>query len=154
MTSISTQAAVTYDTRALTGDAAPGTDPGVVYSGFSTPVINAAEQTAFRADLTGPGVDLTNDRGIWSEGGGSLALVAREGDAAPGTGVVFGSLLENPVLNGAGQIAFNDGGIWLGGRRFTEPVSACHREGSKEAWLACMRLVRAVVARRVRWLCF
>jgi hypothetical protein len=73
-------------------------------------VLNGAGQTAFFGRLTGTGVDSTNDSGIWSEGGGSgLALVAREGDAAPGTayGVNFSSFdFSFPVLNGAGQTAF------------------------------------------------
>ena len=37
------------------------------------------------ASLTGSGVDSTNNAGIWSEGSGSLALVARSGSQAPGT---------------------------------------------------------------------
>ena len=74
-------------------------------------------------------MDATNDRGIWSEGGGSgLALVARTGSQAPGTtvGVNF-IIMDPPVLNGAGQIAFrssltgtgvggsNNRGIWATG---------------------------------------
>jgi len=119
---------ISFSTVALTGDPAPGTDPNVVYSGFSPPVLNGAGQTAFIGSLTGPGVDLTNDRGIWSEGGGSLSLIAREGDSAPGTdpNVVY-SGFSPPVLNGAGQTAFigsltgtgvvfaNETGIWSEG---------------------------------------
>jgi hypothetical protein len=101
------------------GDAAPGTGAGVVYGNMGVPVINGAGKTAFLGDLAGAGVDVTqdgNNHGIWSEGDGSLALVARKGDAAPGTGpgVVFGVLFgpqstptfSDPVMNGAGQIAF------------------------------------------------
>ena len=70
------------------GDPAPGTAVGVNFSNFLSPVINGAGQIAFVGFLTGEGVDATNDRGIWSEGGGSgLALVARKGDPAPGTAV-------------------------------------------------------------------
>lgn len=72
-------------------------------------MINGAGQTAFRSFLTGSGVTGTNERAIFSEGGGSgLALVAREGDAAPGTaaGVNFGGGFGNAVLNGVGQTAF------------------------------------------------
>ena len=90
------------------GNAAPGTEPGVVYSSVNIPLFNGAGQTAFVSFLTGPGVDNTNDRGIWSGGSGSLGLVAREGAAAPGTGpgVVYINL-NGPVFNGAGQTAFN-----------------------------------------------
>ncbi len=113
------------------GDHAPGTPSGVNYLYmFSTPGLNDAGQTAFKNSLTGSGVDATNDVGVWSEGSGSLALVAREGDHAPGTpsGVNFSSLINGePVLNNAGQTAFktniigsgvdatNDTGIWSGG---------------------------------------
>jgi hypothetical protein len=102
------EAAFTFRTVALSGDAAPGTGAGVNFDGFGSPVLNGAGQTAFVGVLTGAGVNSTNDSGIWSEGGGSgLTLVAREGAAAPGTGpgVNFG-FLESPVLNGAGQTAF------------------------------------------------
>jgi hypothetical protein len=128
------------------GSQAPGTPSGVNYSSFFPgftinyfgyrPALNNAGQTAFRATLTGSGVDSTNDSGIWSEGSGSLALVAREGDQAPGTpdGVNYDDFLDNvqfttisPALNNAGQIAFraklagsgvdatNNEGIWSDG---------------------------------------
>ncbi len=102
------QAAVTYGTRALTGGAAPGTEPSVVYRDFTTPpVLNGIGQVAFQASLSGQGVDFTNALGIWSEGSGSLNLVVRTGDAALGTGpgVVYGSF-SNLLLNAAGQTAF------------------------------------------------
>ncbi len=124
----------TLRTVALSGTHAPGTPAGVNFSNFNfsrfiiTPVLNNAGQTAFSGSLTGPGVDSTNERGIWSEGGGSgLALVARSGNQAPGTpeGVHFRSL-STPALNNAGQTAFwggltgtgdstNDRGIWSEG---------------------------------------
>ena len=47
-------------------------------------MLNDAGQVAFRANLTGSGVDSTNYQGVWSEGSGSLALVARTGSQAPG----------------------------------------------------------------------
>ena len=43
-------------------------------------VLNDAGQTAFTAVITG-----SNNTGLWSEGAGSLALVARRGSQAPGT---------------------------------------------------------------------
>ena len=110
------------------GDAAPGTEPGVVFREFQNVRLNAAGQTALWGTLTGPGVDDTNDTGIWSEGSGSLSLVARAGDPAPGTepGVVYSGSFTFPLpLNGAGQTAFhsnltgagvdatNDRGIWV-----------------------------------------
>lgn len=81
---------ITYETRALTGTdgpLGPGLGAGVYFSDFfSPPVLNEAGQTAFRGILTGTGVTVSNNEGIWSEtGGAGLALVARTGDHAPGT---------------------------------------------------------------------
>jgi hypothetical protein len=129
----------TLRTVALTGQQAPGAAPGVIYDSFGAhydsifgaifrgPVLNDAGQTAFRADLSGNGVGSTNNQGVWSEGSGSLALVARTGSQAPGapSGVNFrvDPTLElfSPVLNNAGQSAFYGGltdgnvGIWSEG---------------------------------------
>jgi hypothetical protein len=125
---------------ALSGDPAAGGPDGVTYNSFGAhfiiesvdigyrgPVINDAGRVAFRANLSGSGVDSTNHQGIWSEGSGSLALVARAGDAAPGApdGINFArnQALElfEPVLNNAGQTAFYGGlsdgtvGLWSEG---------------------------------------
>ena len=87
---------------ARSGDMAPGAGGDTFAAGFGPdPLFNDKGQTAFSWELNGGG------RGIWSEGGGNgLALVAREGDAAPGTNgdtfVGFGRL----VLNDEGQAAF------------------------------------------------
>ncbi len=116
-------------TVAITGQPAPGTPSGVNFSTiFDSAVLNGAGQTAFRAHLAGSGVNLTNDEGIWSEGSGNLALVARKGSQAPGTpsGVNFSIFVsDQTLLNAAGQVAFrarltgtgvmfgtNDFGIW------------------------------------------
>lgn len=99
---------VTFDTVALSGDPAPGTPAGVTFGEFSTPFLNDIGEAAFSATLAGPGVVSTNNYGLFSEVGGGLRLVAREGDPAPGTpaGVTFSSQ-SNPVLNIAGQAAFS-----------------------------------------------
>ncbi len=86
-------ASVTFDTRALTGDAAPGTEPQVTFSRFHEVVLNAAGQTAFHATIAGPGVESTNNSGIWSERTGSLGLVARAGDALTATDFLSGPIL-------------------------------------------------------------
>ena len=71
---------------AISGGQAPGTESGIEFANLShAPVINAAGHTAFHASLSGAGVNADNDAGIWSEGFGDLALVAREGSQAPGT---------------------------------------------------------------------
>src|SRR5690606_31296980 len=78
--------------------------------------------------LAGSGVSSANDTGIWSEGSGSLQLIAREGDVAPGVPgeVRFKTFFSDIIhLNSAGQTAFvatlegtgigdaNDQGIWM-----------------------------------------
>jgi hypothetical protein len=102
----------------------------MTHTTFDGPALNDAGQTAFRAYISGVGVDSTNNEGIWSEGSGSLALVARAGGPAPGTpsGISFATFFPfNGALrmNASGQIAFtaflkgsgvvpfeNDIGIW------------------------------------------
>ena len=96
----------------VSGTPAPGAGSGVTFRDFPGSQLgglNNAGQVAFLASVTGGDiVDFVNDRGIWSDGGGSgLDLVALEGNPAPGAdpGENFGTL-SSPVLNGAGQVAF------------------------------------------------
>jgi hypothetical protein len=124
---LNAHAGVSYNTHALKGDQAPGTDPGVVFSVFGTPVLNGTGQIAFTASVSGLGVNFQNDDGLWSEGAGSLSLIGRENFAAPGTpaGVLFNNI-SAPAFNDAGQTAFqstlkgtgvtntNSTGIWSG----------------------------------------
>ena len=98
---------------ALTGEPAPGTPAGTTFRGFSGPRLDASRRVAFYAFLDGPGVEPTNDQGIWSRQSGSLELVARTGAPAPGTlGAVFSNLFlgaNNPPALGvdaAGTIRF------------------------------------------------
>jgi hypothetical protein len=110
---------------ARAGNAAPGTPAGVVFSGGMQNwlMLNDAGQVVFRANLTGPGVDSSNDAGIWAGAPGLLQLIAREGDAAPGTGGVFDlfnyqfEAYPVPVINAAGEVVFSGHctsgrGIW------------------------------------------
>ena len=84
----STAHAAALRTVSLTGQPAPGTAAGVTFETFGSfihpvsfvyggAVLNDAGHVAFRANLTGDGVDFSNHQGVWSEGSGSLALVAR-----------------------------------------------------------------------------
>jgi uncharacterized protein YjbI with pentapeptide repeats len=97
------------------GDPAPGTPEGVKFHLFPTappptPPLNSLGKTAFRGVLAGNGANATNDEGIWSQGSGSLALVARGGDPAPGTpsGVVFGPNSFGGIFSS--DVALNDNG--------------------------------------------
>jgi hypothetical protein len=109
------------------GSQAPGAPAGVSFANFSSPLLNGEGHAAFTAGLSG-GVTTSTDSGIWSQRGGALNLVAREGAQAPGApaGVNF-SAFANSALNSASQMAFtatltgagvtaaNDGGIWVQG---------------------------------------
>ena len=103
------------------GDVAPGTG-GRTFFSYDPPVLNASGDVAFEAvlDLS----DFSNLRGIWVTNAGSLALVARQGDIAPGTlGRTFDSF-SGPVLSASGEVAFagvldssdfsNHRGVWMG----------------------------------------
>ena len=104
-------------TVALSGQPAPQTSYDVAFANFEAPVLNRFGQTAFKAFLSGTGLNSANDSGIWSEGYGdhNLNLVARAGSQA--AGVSDGgnySFLGLPVLNGNGQTAFNANLIGIG----------------------------------------
>ena len=90
---------------AHTGDIAPGTTVGFSDFSLDRPAVNEAGQIAFRAGLSGDGVEAINDKGTWSQRGGALTLIGREGDAAAGTPADF-DLLNRLVLNSEGKMAF------------------------------------------------
>jgi hypothetical protein len=108
------------------GDPAIGTPNGVNYLGLGDPEFNNARQIAFTSRVSGPGIDTSNDEGLWAPGAaGDLSLIAQRGDPAPGTevGIAF-DRIDAIALNEAGAVAFrasltgpgidtsNDGGIW------------------------------------------
>ena len=99
--SVSAADAVTFQTIAKTGDVAPGTG-GATFSGFGSAALNDTGGAAFVGVLTGTGVNSANDTGIFTPS----ALVAREGDAAPGTGGATYTSLGSPAHNDAGETAF------------------------------------------------
>ncbi len=122
-------AAFTYRTVAVTGDVAPGTG-GATWELFLPVVLNASGEVAFTATLAqGGAVDATNDLGMWSEGGGALALVERQGSPAPGGGT-WDVAIAPPALNDAGQVAFRASttapgqvGVWSEGSGALAPVA-------------------------------
>jgi hypothetical protein len=96
-------------TVALSGQQVPGKPDGTIFTSFQefALVLNDAGQTAFRAYDS----DSNFDSGVWSEGAGSLNLVAAVGQQAPGlpVGVTYDEL-QNPnrqVINDAGSTAFS-----------------------------------------------
>lgn len=111
---------------AKTGDSAPGTAPGVVFSYFAYhPGQNDAGNIGFYAGLSGPGITSSNDEGLWSDSGGTLHLVAREGSPAPGAGYPFAGPFYERVMNEKGEMAFvSTSGIWSeGGGHGLRPVA-------------------------------
>lgn len=116
----------TLDLVVRSGSPAPGLADARTFTGFRTPVINAAGHLAFNASVIGPGVPSSD--GVWLERSGNLVPVAHEGSHAVGlpANVQFSSV-GPPVLNAAGQIAFwadvsgpgvsaaNNRGLWATG---------------------------------------
>jgi hypothetical protein len=91
------------------GDFAPGTN--YRFTGPRSPLIGANGSVAFKAGLygqEGSGVNGTNDSGIWSDGTGTLSLVAREGSQAPGlpAGIKFGNFWAPLSIDSSGNLAF------------------------------------------------
>ncbi|MGH9198463.1 MAG: DUF7453 family protein, partial [Acidimicrobiia bacterium] len=75
------------------GDPAAGFPLGAFYSSqFLNLVINDAGHALVRGSVIGSGITDTNDEAFWTDRGGVLSLLLREGDPAPDTspGVRFG----------------------------------------------------------------
>ena len=110
---------------ALSGAAAPDTEPGALFEDFfEDSLLNRAGQVAFCAFRTGA-VDFN---AIWSGVAGDFKVIMREGQHARGTesSTVYAGGAA-PLLNNLGQLAFrssltgpyvtplvNDSGIWVG----------------------------------------
>lgn len=70
-----------YNLLARSGDSAPGIAGGVNFASFGNLVLNNGGRTAFIANLTGAGVDSTNNQGIWAQDStDELKLLVRTGD--------------------------------------------------------------------------
>ena len=133
-TGIWVQSGNTLRLAARAGDSAPDTGPGVAFSGFyEEPLIDAQGRTAFKAIIVGPGVNNSNNDGLWSEGFGTMRVVIRENVtpvpggggffADPGPGSPTPTIWQFPMVMNAGKIAqrvritpglapFNLFGIW------------------------------------------
>jgi hypothetical protein len=113
----------TTQVLAVAGQAAPGTPAGTRFTQPLFPTINAAGQTAFYAFIdTDPPIpfsEFPKTTGLWrgtpgpAENSPQVELIARGGDAAPGTGGMrFGAFnldidsYRPPVISGSGEVAF------------------------------------------------
>ena len=81
------------------------------FDDFYSPTFNGSGQVLLLAKLRGTGVDDTNNSGVFSDRSGTLSLIVREGDQAPGLapGVRFGDgILTFPErsINNAGKVTF------------------------------------------------
>lgn len=99
---------------AYEGGPAPNVPGAVFGTPFGWPTLNADGQVAFLAKLVGRGASL------WSEGDGSLRMVAEEGQPAPGlAGENFWRFNYTPAINNSGKISFraeygiNNQAIWI-----------------------------------------
>jgi hypothetical protein len=91
------------------GDHAPGMPADISFDDLSWPSLSASGHVAFYSTLAGPQLDYPQNESLWSDRSGSLALVARYGDSAPGlpSGVFFRTLGYDPKLDAAGHVAFH-----------------------------------------------
>lgn len=95
-------------------DAAPGTASGVEFRGFTTGLVPeppsiASGRSVFAGALRGPGVDVTNENGLWRETEGGPELLLRVSGPAPGlpaghtvrvVGVPFEASSRRYIMNG------------------------------------------------------
>lgn len=90
------------------GDAAPGTDAVFIGQSGITLSLNNSGAIAFCSSVSGGTATVATNTGIWAGMPGSLALVVREGDPAPGTaGAMFDDIFGFPMqLNDRGQVLF------------------------------------------------
>src|SRR4051812_42783141 len=106
------------------GTQAPGTDPGVLYSGLMDRVLSSSGVITFPAKF-----GTAEDRGIWTGTPGSFQLILQSGVNPTGTVGQFG--LGQGRANSAGDIVFNGGingpdsygAIWLRSGGTTELVA-------------------------------
>ena len=117
---------------ALSGQTAPGTEPGVMFAGFDIPAVNAYGQTSFYAGLTGPSVGSGNNLGLWTNSSGSLELIARKGYGLSGLspGITVADLVDTdtPQINNLGQTAIRT--VYAGPGITADNDSATHLHSS------------------------
>ena len=92
---------------ALTGGSAPGTSVPRVFQFFNLGGFDNSSRTAFRASTLVPPASSPSS-GIWSEGSGSLGMVAEVGISGTVPGLTDGQFtaFDVPVINNNGAVAF------------------------------------------------
>lgn len=98
-----------FESIALSGDGAVGTQGGVLNAFWGLPTINDVGQVAFRGQLqdgVGDATD-TNSNGIWSDGSGSMQLIVRQAFELTSEFVGHNvKALSRPYINNQGHVAF------------------------------------------------
>jgi hypothetical protein len=78
-----------------------------VFTRLSDPVLNNHDRLAFAGTLKlGGGVTGANANGLWSDADGTMKLIARQGDAAPGVDGAKFSAFQQFVLPDVGGVVF------------------------------------------------
>lgn len=117
------------------GEQPPGIEDGVEFYHVGFPELGGGGHVVFTGAFKGPGrIPGSGHTGMWSNGSGTLELIARQKEHAPGTpdGVFFGNLVydyPDIAINAVGQVALqtrlygegvnndNDMGIWATDRQ-------------------------------------
>jgi hypothetical protein len=123
-------------TDATPGDPAPGMPPGSTFSGMAFGDLNDEGHIAFTGAVT-VNMDFNNQlEGIWWDRPGTLSLVAKDGDACPGTppGVAFDGLNVFMSFGDDGTMVFLAGlqGTGVDGTNFValvavDPLGGLHK---------------------------
>jgi hypothetical protein len=147
---------------ALTGQAAPGTPPGVNFSSFGSAAFDGAPAIGADSTFSFAGILSDGTAGFWVGRGPRLGLLTRSGTHAPGTepGVVFSQhsaeilLVTPPVLvpghailrntlSGPGVGFDNDEGLW---HSSGTGLALVVREGTPAPGLPGVRLSRLTLS--------
>jgi hypothetical protein len=119
-------------TIALNGDNAPN-GGGATYSGLGNPSLNTSGQVAFISNLTGTGVNFSNNFGLYAGSPGNVVKIVRTGDLVdidPGPAVDNRLVSAITFLSSGGSVtdsggqdgrfsAFNDSGFLISRLDFT-----------------------------------
>ena len=96
-----------FSLQAETGANLQSAGADVTLDSIFEATLNNRGDTVFSAGLQGTSVDTSSNTAVVGNFGGILEILAREGDAIPGTDLTFSTLVNaQPVLGGNGDTAF------------------------------------------------
>jgi hypothetical protein len=95
---------IQYRLIARSGAPAPGLS--ATFENVADARLSSSGAVAFAATLAGEGVTAANDSTVWTDRSGALALVYREGAAAPGTASALLAGIPTVQFNSSDQIGF------------------------------------------------